>query len=72
MTEIDWLVHAPSRLSRSVLHLVTLGADLCEPGVGLPVIEQGTDTGTMEGRAMFGMLSVLSELQPPEKTLDRA
>ncbi|MEV3986271.1 recombinase family protein [Nonomuraea sp. NPDC049758] len=51
------------RLSRSVLHLVTLGADLRERGVGLHVIEQGIDTDTMEGRAMFGMLSVLSELQ---------
>ncbi|WP_434744761.1 recombinase family protein [Streptomyces sp. A-14] len=27
------------------------------------VIEQGIDTSTMEGRAMFGMLSVLAELQ---------
>lgn len=51
------------RLSRSVLHLVTLGADLRARGVGLHVIEQGIDTGTVEGRAMFGMLSVLAELQ---------
>ncbi|MCX2928514.1 recombinase family protein [Streptomyces sp. NEAU-W12] len=51
------------RLSRSVLHLVTLGADLRERGIGLHVIEQGTDTSTMEERAMFGMLSVLAELQ---------
>lgn len=51
------------RLSRSVLHLVTLGAELRERGIGLHVIEQGIDTGTMEGRAMFGMLSVLAELQ---------
>lgn len=51
------------RLSRSVLHLVTLGADLRERGIGLHVIEQGIDTSTMEGRAMFGMLSVLAELQ---------
>lgn len=27
------------------------------------MIEQGIDTSTMEGRAMFGMLSVLAELQ---------
>jgi DNA invertase Pin-like site-specific DNA recombinase len=51
------------RLSRSVLHLVTLGADLRERGIGLHVIEQGIDTSTMKGRAMFGMLSVLAELQ---------
>jgi DNA invertase Pin-like site-specific DNA recombinase len=51
------------RLGRSVLHLVTLGAELREQGVGLRVIEQGIDTSTIEGRAMFGMLSVLAELQ---------
>lgn len=36
------------RLSRSVLHLVTLGADLRERGIGLHVIEQGIDTSTMD------------------------
>jgi DNA invertase Pin-like site-specific DNA recombinase len=51
------------RLGRSVLHLVTLGADLRERGIGLRVIEQGIDTSTADGRAMFGMLSVLAELQ---------
>jgi DNA invertase Pin-like site-specific DNA recombinase len=51
------------RLGRSVLHLVTLGAELRERGVGLHVIEQGIDTATAEGRAMFGMLSVLAEHQ---------
>jgi DNA invertase Pin-like site-specific DNA recombinase len=51
------------RLGRSVVHPVLLGAELRERGVGLKVIEQGIDTATMEGRAMFGMLSVLAELQ---------
>lgn len=51
------------RLGRSVVHLVTLGAELRDRGVGLRVIEQGIDTSTIEGRAMFGMLSVLAELQ---------
>lgn len=51
------------RLSRSVLHLVTLGADLRARKIGLHVIEQGIDSETTEGRAMFGMLSVLAELQ---------
>src|SRR5450755_2571240 len=46
------------RLGRSVLHLVTLGAELRERGVGLHVTERGIDTTTAEGRAMFGMLSV--------------
>ncbi len=51
------------RLSRSVLHLITLGAELRGRGVGLKVAEQGIDTSTVEGRAMFGTLSVLAELQ---------
>ncbi|MGW9030729.1 recombinase family protein [Streptomyces sp. NPDC055722] len=51
------------RLSRSVLHLVTFGADLRERGIGLHVIEQGIDTSTTESRAMFGVLSVPAELQ---------
>ncbi len=51
------------RLSRSVLHLITLGAELRGRGIGLKVTEQGIDTTTVEGRAMFGMLSVLAELQ---------
>src|SRR4051794_22515093 len=34
------------RLGRSVLHLVTLGADLPDRRVGLHVIEQGIDTTT--------------------------
>lgn len=51
------------RLARSVLHLITLGAELRARGVGLKVLEQGIDTATTEGRAMFGMLAVLAELQ---------
>ena len=43
------------------LQAVTLGAEPRERGVGLHVIEQGTDT--IEGRAMSGMLSVLAELR---------
>ncbi|MEV4283192.1 recombinase family protein [Actinoplanes xinjiangensis] len=51
------------RLGRSVLHLVTLGAELRERGIGLHIVEQNIDTATAEGRAMSGMLSVLAELQ---------
>ena len=51
------------RLSRSVQHLINLGADLRAREIELHVVEQGIDTSTAEGRAMFGMLSVLAELQ---------
>lgn len=51
------------RISRSLLHLVVLGADLKERGIGLHIIEQGINTDTPEGRAMFGMLGVMAELQ---------
>jgi hypothetical protein len=49
--------------ARSVLHLVTLGAALPERGVEPRVLEQGIDTPTAEGRARFGTLSMLAELQ---------
>lgn len=51
------------RLGRSLLHLVTLGTELRDREIGLHVIEQGIDTAIPEGRAMFGMLSVLAEYQ---------
>ena len=51
------------RLGRSLLHLVHLGEQLKQRGIGLKVIEQGVDTSTSEGRAMFGMLAVLAEFQ---------
>jgi DNA invertase Pin-like site-specific DNA recombinase len=51
------------RISRSLLHLVNLGAELKERGIGLHIIEQGIDSSTPEGRAMFGMLGVMAEFQ---------
>ncbi len=42
---------------------MNLGADLRDRGVGLHVVEYGIDTGTAEGRATYGMLSVLAEYQ---------
>ena len=51
------------RLGRSLLHLIALGADLRDRGIGLKVLEQSIDTATAEGRAMFGILSVLAEYQ---------
>ncbi|MFJ7495970.1 recombinase family protein [Streptomyces sp. NPDC097727] len=54
------------RLSRTVLHLIPLGAELRERGIGPHVIEQGIDTSAMEGRAQDGHgrgpLSTPSEL----------
>ncbi|MBA3489501.1 MAG: recombinase family protein, partial [Longispora sp.] len=47
VTRLDRL----DRLGRSVLHLVTLGAELRERDVELHVVEQGIDTATAEGRA---------------------
>jgi DNA invertase Pin-like site-specific DNA recombinase len=51
------------RLGRSLVHLVNVGAELRQREIGLHVIEQGIDTSTAEGRAMFGMLAVLAEYQ---------
>ena len=49
--------------ARSVPHLLTLGASLREHSIDLEVLEQSVDTSAAKGRAMFGMLSVLAELQ---------
>ncbi|MFD0168351.1 recombinase family protein [Streptomyces decoyicus] len=57
---LRWAGSGPER--RSAERLVILGAELRERDIGLHVIEQGIDTSTLEGRAMFGMLSVLAEL----------
>lgn len=46
-----------------MLHLITLGAELRERGIGLKIPEQGIGTVTAEGRAMSGMLSVLAGFQ---------
>lgn len=51
------------RVSRSLRHLVLLGAELQERSIGLHIIEQGIDSSTPEGRAMFGMLGVMAEFQ---------
>lgn len=51
------------RVGRSMLHLVQLGAELRERGVGIHAIEQGLDTSTPEGRAQFGMFAVFAEYQ---------
>jgi DNA invertase Pin-like site-specific DNA recombinase len=51
------------RISRSLIHLVNLGAELKDRGIGLHIIEQGIDSSTPEGRAMFGMLGVMAEFQ---------
>ncbi|MEU6899448.1 MULTISPECIES: recombinase family protein [Streptomyces] len=51
------------RISRSLLHLVTLGEELQQRNVGLHIIEQSIDSSTPEGRAMFGMLGVMAQFQ---------
>ena len=62
--EID-LVAAWSvdRLGRSIQHLVSLLADLQARDVGLFLHQQGLDTTTPSGRAMYGMLSIFAEYE---------
>ena len=60
--EID-LVAAWSvdRLGRSLTHLLTFLTDLHTKGVDLFLHQQGLDTTTPSGRAMFQMLGVFAE-----------
>jgi DNA invertase Pin-like site-specific DNA recombinase len=51
------------RLGRSLADLVGLLGELQVRGVDLYLHQQGLDTGTPSGRALFGMLGVFSEFE---------
>src|SRR5690349_11676011 len=51
------------RLGRSLPDLVNALKDLHEAGVGLFLHQQGLDTTTASGRAMFGMMGVFAEYE---------
>jgi DNA invertase Pin-like site-specific DNA recombinase len=51
------------RLGRSLADLVGLLGELQARGVDLYLHQQGLDTGTPSGRALFGMLGVFSEFE---------
>lgn len=51
------------RLGRSLKDLVSLLSDLQAKGVDLFLFQQGLDTSTPSGRAMFHMLGVFSEFE---------
>jgi DNA invertase Pin-like site-specific DNA recombinase len=51
------------RLGRSLPHLVSFLGDIQAKGVDLYLHQQGLDTSTPSGRAMFGMLGVFSEFE---------
>lgn len=51
------------RLGRSLRDLVSLLSDLEAKGVDLFLLQQGLDTSTPSGRAMFQMLGVFSEFE---------
>ena len=62
--EID-LVAAWSvdRIERSLPDLIAFLSDIHAAGIGLYLHQQGLDTTTGSGRAMFGMLSVFAEYE---------
>src|SRR4051794_8758334 len=51
------------RLGRSLPDLVNALKDLHEAGVGLFLHQQGLDTTTASGRAMYGMMGVFAEYE---------
>jgi len=57
------MVWAVDRLGRSLPDLVTSMQDLHGAKVDLFVLQQGLDTTTPSGRAMFGMLGVFAEFE---------
>ena len=52
-----------SRLGRSLKHLVEFMEDIQAKGIDLFLLQNGIDTTTPSGRAMFGMLSVFSSFE---------
>jgi len=52
-----------SRLGRSLQHLVTLLSDIHAKNVDLYLHQQGIDTTTPSGKAMFGMMGVFAEFE---------
>lgn len=51
------------RLGRSVVNLYELLREMTELGVRVVAVNQAIDTGTSNGRAMFGMLAVFAEFE---------
>jgi DNA invertase Pin-like site-specific DNA recombinase len=51
------------RLGRSTKSLISLSEDLKKRGVGLVSVKDKIDTSTASGKAMFGMLAVLAEME---------
>ena len=52
-----------SRLGRSLQHLITLLSDIHRKDVGLYLHQQGVDTTTPSGKAMFSMMGVFAEFE---------
>ena len=52
-----------SRLGRSLQHLITLLSDFHAKDVGLYLHQQGVDTTTPSGKAMFSMMGVVAECE---------
>ena len=62
--EVDMvMIWDVSRLGRSLSHLVTLLEEFHAKGVDLYFHQQGIDTTTPSGKAMFQMLGVFSEFE---------
>lgn len=62
--EIDMVAAwSVDRLGRSLIDLLKLLTDLQTKGVDLFLHQQGLDTSTPSGRAMFGMLGVFGEFE---------
>ena len=60
-----FVVYKLDRLARSTKLLIEIADTLREKEVEFVSIQDKIDTSTAEGKAMFGMLSVLAELNEP-------
>lgn len=60
---VTTLTYSPDRLGRSLSHLVNFLSEVHAKKVDLFIHQQGTDTTTPAGKALFGVMGVFAEFE---------
>ena len=60
---VTTLTYSPDRLGRSLSHLVNFLSEIHVKKVDLFILQQGIDTTTPAGKALFGVMGVFAEFE---------
>jgi DNA invertase Pin-like site-specific DNA recombinase len=60
---VTTLTYSPDRLGRSLSHLVNFLSEIHSKKVDLFIHQQGIDTTTPAGKALFGVMGVFAEFE---------